>query len=889
MKAILTSIFCALSVILNAQPFSDIIPENPGKFHSYYENIGQLLDNGGNSANDILYYTLNSEPQVFVKEHSISLSTISLDTIDSLHLRLDINFVCTFDEEDQPISCTESVTPSEQTPEYINFFYPHCPDGITNVDGYSRIVYENAFPLIDIHLYSNELGFKTFFVIKPGGNPADISMLFQGQDSIEVDSLGILSVYFGAGNSFHFPQATAYEIDGGGNPLSLTWLPEWNDVGSGYVDITTFSYNPSNTLVLRLGASMSSLAACSDNLNWSTYFGGTGQQEVIDVENATGSSDFYVLTRTSSASFPQQAGIQGYNGSSDVHLTKFDSSRNVSWMTFFGSPNQEDPADMEYYETDDLIFVCGSWYKNGSTSTVLPFPASNSTSDYTQTTPGGFSDMFIVSFNSLGATDWVTLLGGNDADIPTSMAIMEDFGILGIAGFTQSDSTSIGCDEPTNVGIPICGDAPPYHQTQFGGGQNDGYLASFVIQSADKNRLNYSTYFGGEGFDEIYDIQMPFLTQNKLDIFISGWTSTTKIANSISSPTAAFFDGTFPLANPSGSHFQSNGAGGFISHFQAYTLLWSSRYSGSALDEVNSIEFDDANNLVIAGHSTSQGISGCTTVNGTNLPLCNNNGISFINNNDSSLHRDDFILAKFNTSYQLLWSSYMGSDYSYDYSSDLTSDDEGNIFFLGTSESSTSNSMWVQPAYNTYYKSSNSGNNDLVLAMFNSDNQLHWSTYIGNTANDGARAIEYGENSLKVAGRSSSTTNSPYLLCNLSGSYYLPTNNNPYSGIITEFIVDSYFRTGIKKNSVYEVNSILFPNPCSSTIYISLNSEFQYSSYIIFDLQGKKVKSSDIYKGMGFSSIDVSKLKSGIYLLVLNYVDQNKNNGIIKEKFIKID
>ncbi|MFA4851618.1 MAG: hypothetical protein WC599_03780 [Bacteroidales bacterium] len=50
---------------------------------------------------------------------------------------------------------TNKAYSQEPIKSYLNYYLGHCPQGVTDVKGYYRVVYPNVYPKIDMHCYSN--------------------------------------------------------------------------------------------------------------------------------------------------------------------------------------------------------------------------------------------------------------------------------------------------------------------------------------------------------------------------------------------------------------------------------------------------------------------------------------------------------------------------------------------------------------------------------------------------------------------------------------------------------------------------------------------------------------------------------------------------------------
>jgi len=72
---------------------------------------------------------------------------------------------------------------------YTNYYYAHCPEGITNVKGYNKIVYQNIYNNIDIVFHGGkEHGLEYDFIVKPGADPNDIKIKYTGADNISIEN-----------------------------------------------------------------------------------------------------------------------------------------------------------------------------------------------------------------------------------------------------------------------------------------------------------------------------------------------------------------------------------------------------------------------------------------------------------------------------------------------------------------------------------------------------------------------------------------------------------------------------------------------------------------------------------------------------------------------------
>src|SRR5690606_23974725 len=72
----------------------------------------------------------------------------------------------------QPAIRTENISSGVQ-----NYYLAHCPQGITGVKSYKKLVFENIYPHIDWVIYSTGKHMKYDFVVRPGGDPEQIRLV----------------------------------------------------------------------------------------------------------------------------------------------------------------------------------------------------------------------------------------------------------------------------------------------------------------------------------------------------------------------------------------------------------------------------------------------------------------------------------------------------------------------------------------------------------------------------------------------------------------------------------------------------------------------------------------------------------------------------------------
>jgi len=266
----------------------------------------------------------------------------------------------------------------------------------------------------------------------------------------------------------------------GGSREDMPWDVQVDAEGRVYVTGHTESPDFPTTW----GAYMTTLSGTRDafvarlspdgsSLDWSTFVGGEGaEQGTAILPMADGSA--YVAGHTGSRYFPTTAGAYDtrLDGDTDVFLLRLASNgMDIVASTLLGGAGSEaEPA----LAMDAAGRVCVA----GST-TSAEFPTTPGAGDRTH---NGAKDAFLSLFKpDLKGIDASTLLGGLGSDVPRSLQLAGDGGLL-LSGYTTSP------DLPTT--------APDFGR--FYGGRTDGWAA---IVEGSLSRLDLCCYIGGSDFD----------------------------------------------------------------------------------------------------------------------------------------------------------------------------------------------------------------------------------------------------------------------------------------------------------------------------------------------------------------------------------------------------
>jgi hypothetical protein len=326
------------------------------------------------------------------------------------------------------------------------------------------VLYKDLYKNIDLKLYGNKNHLEYDWIVKKGGDPAQIQFIFDGVNSISLSESGDLVVET-AGNQLVHTKPYAYQNIGGEQRAI--------DVSFAAVDESTYGfvlgdYDPEYDLFI-------------DPLLvfiYATYLGGAELDQAWDITVDT-KGRAYITGFTASNDFPTTSGVYNpnHNGAMDVFVTKFNKTgTDLVYSTFIGGSS----SDWSYGIAVDID---GYVYLAGATASA-DFPIMGGAYD---TSYNGGTDAFVAKLNKNGsALMFSTFIGGSDEDTGYDIVLGKD-GEIFITGSTNST------DFPTTQGA----------DDRVFGGFYDGFATKF---DSEASKLIYSTYIGDEYLEELFGI-----------------------------------------------------------------------------------------------------------------------------------------------------------------------------------------------------------------------------------------------------------------------------------------------------------------------------------------------------------------------------------------------
>jgi len=514
---------------------TDLSPTESSVLEAYGKLPLLFIENQGQVDEAVRYYVKASGQTVYFTQENIVFDLIRSDgaeaddTADRLVFSLEF-----LGANSQPV-----IEGSGKDGAVVNYFIGNDPENWhANVPTYRELVYRDIYPNIDLRLYGDGGMLRYDFVVNPGATPEAIVMAYNGIDSLAIiDGKLVIGTAFGdivQSQPYIYQQIRdeVVEVEGGFrlcsdntygfhvatynnhypliiDPVLLdysTYLGGTDDDGGNGIAVDSYNHAyvtgmtesadfPTTvgayqvTLAGGYDAFVTKLAPAGDTLVYSTYLGGSDDDDKAYGIAVDSNNHAYVTGLTESGDFPIQNPFQGaLVGAADAFVTKLSPAGSaLVYSTYLGGED----IDWGYaiaLDTSNYAYV------TGETRSPIAFPTQN---PYQVALAGGVSDAFVTKLSQAGNTlVYSTYLGGSGDDLGEGIAV-DSNNYAYVDGYTNSDSPT---PFPTTAGA---------YQTVFAGAGVAGYGDAFVTKlSQAGNTLVYSTYLGGELDDCAHDIAL---------------------------------------------------------------------------------------------------------------------------------------------------------------------------------------------------------------------------------------------------------------------------------------------------------------------------------------------------------------------------------------------
>ncbi len=566
----------------------------------------------------------------------------------------------------------------ELLPGKGNYFIGNSPlRWRREIEYFARVKCENIYDGIDIVYYGNQGELEYDFVVRPGADPTNIALAFDGVSEVELDKSGDLLLHAGTGlvrqcRPFIYQVADGIRREVSGRflvgdsgvvgfqvgsydktrPLVIDPILKYGTYLGGSeddiahaiaVDKEGFVYITGETMSPDFSTTDSSIQQASGGLYdifvikfdlssgtpvYSTYLGGRGFDLGYGIA-VDSEGNAYITGCTTSHDFPTRKGLQRMpRGLYDVFVTKLSSDgKELIFSTYLGGAG-DDCAYGIAVSPDGKVHITGSTDSTDFPTYRALYYASH-----------GGTDIFATSFRPSGnKLLFSTYLGGSGQDVAQAIAL-DDMGNEYITGSTTSRDmfTTSNAVQREFSGGPVFGDG-------------------FVVKlNAKKSRFYYSTYLGGEG----EDIGRSIAAGSDQSMYITGLTLSSDFpvtANALRTQIGGLSDGFVTRLDALGAQY-----------------IYSTFLGGNNQEEGMSIGLDSDGNAVIAGITASDDFP---TTEDAIQPV--RGGI--VNDEDAFVIKLDSIGAN------LIYSSYIGGR-GEDSACGLAIDSEGNVVITGFTRS----------------------------------------------------------------------------------------------------------------------------------------------------------------------------------------------------------
>lgn len=352
-----------------------------------------------------------------------------------------------------------------ELPHYHNYYIGNDRSKwASHVPLYTDASVRGLYDGIDAVFYLDNGRPRYDLVVAPGADPAKIRMKIEGATNVTIAPNGALRIATSLGVVEQRELFAYQEIHGERRKVECGFAVN-ND---GSVAFATGRYDRSRPLVI-------------DPLVWSTFLGGTSNENVGNWQGGSGGTDgvcgiavdphgnVYVTGSTYSTNFPTLNPMQSSNNSSvqTAFVTKFTTTGGRSYSTYLGG------NDNGYYDRGDeglgiAVDSNGNAYITGYTRS-RSFPTLNALQS-SNGNSNGSADAFITKLTSSGALSYSTYFGGFYNDKGCAITV-DGSGNAYVAGWTGSFS------------IPGASESGPY--------------SGFMTKVTSSGALSFSRYVLG--------------------------------------------------------------------------------------------------------------------------------------------------------------------------------------------------------------------------------------------------------------------------------------------------------------------------------------------------------------------------------------------------------
>jgi hypothetical protein len=847
-----------------------------------------VFDVEGTLREDVLFHSVGTFPTLYaMKGNRVAVCVPQPDLPSHEHdtlFRIDLAFTGAGANETTPVLM-------EGTPRRYNFYEQYTPQGVTDVTGGKRIVYPNVYDSIDVHLYSNQWGPKLYLVVRPGGNPNDITIAWSGQDSLNLDVDGFLKVWFFQ-KFIKLTQGLAYQQQGENTvlvPWEATYTIDANGLQTGF---QFGGYDPELPLILIVRPLNPNEAlpggGGSGPPEWCTFLAGAHDDRMLDVTHDP-DGNVYVTGKSRSVSgLPIQPGVAfqpDLQGLTDAVVGKFNEHYEIEdgagWMTYFGGSDSDKGVALAYDQVNGRVAVTGAM---GEPFTFPNIPFAGNPGAYGSIGTVPFLSQFIAWFDEqTGHVQYFSRTPGHlvtDHDGDVEVDAYGNTYVVG-RGLMPNIDAELAVNPPGAYAQPYHGEEPIWPEG-----------TGFVMRLDPEANLTWFTTIGGP--------RNEFVHACKVDpvhdlLYIVGSTRSPNDPGVTvqCDPGASYYE--FPLCPYPGGYNQSlfNGSSyfppigdnyydGFIIRFKLsdLTLDWST-YMGGAMDEgIFDVAVDKDGRVYVAGWSETPyyAANTCAAPTDMEFPHCDAGGFY-----EPVAAGKRYFIARFDLDAKLSWCTKFGDNATGTHEPIALALDEADNVYLHHSTyhpPGYTPPLPPLPASGLYHQGLHNdwmlgGKSDTYVAMFSPGTDHLYTTFFGGIGHDIARGITATTERLYVCGYTLALANFPVHAPDIPG--HQPYLNPTPQAVPGQDRADGYIAQlrqsipiGMDEQAQAAGDGLLiYPNPAQGDLQVRLPNNFTgRGELMIVDKLGRYVQ-RHVANGLRGTLLPVRGLAPGMYSVVL--------------------
>lgn len=823
--------------------------------HLYLKNNGQLLRTDSTLAKEVLYYTDNTNPEVFIEQNAFDFvyrknnpdtNGVVLDTIERIQ--------CKF------LNCNSLADQHELLPRstVYNYFlgYASSPS-ITDVQGNERIFVPNLYGYTDLHYFSDKNGLKYYMVLKPYSTN-EIQLEVDGAQSATIDATTGNLVITGVLGTVELQRPIAYSTTTLGGIVTLTGTSSWVNVGGNKFMVLPPAHNINLPLVIMVSRAPASGVGFGPkaNLDYSTYYGSSGNDVFNDIK-AAANGDRVVTGYTDSKFFPNLNSMFLYKSATDAVILKYTSDDTLRVASFMGG-SRDDAGNSISVNANNEVFIGGNTWSSD-------FPALSLTGASNQTSNGyvtiadyedGFLAKFLPASTSTGkptlSHNWSRYFGGPGNDEINSICV-DGSGNLYFVGEARSATIAalVNPAQGSNAFTSLSASSSANNSS-------DAILGKFNTSLA----MVYGTFVGGYNSPfngASREIGYDIVVDNSGNAIVCGSTDVMNFPSiNTTGNTNTFYDNL--VGNPASPQ------DGFIARYSPTgTKQFASYFGGNGVDRITRLAHDIASNdIYFAGDSYDT----------TAFPF-----VYKANALNSRLKtgRTAFV-AKMAGDFTKQWCSFYGrgtvtSGRTYTVGG-LSVDNYGVLYLSGMTTSDTIHRPSAQPT-TVVYRDSILNSTEGFVAIFNPNQSLYHAHYFGGAGDDQIRGADISQN-LKLYVVGNTTSGDFPISYNLINATLIDsTFNGGNDGFISRFDLNHYQVTGLTETAFRNSELKVYPNPVNTGFNLQLDENIKTPVVLtVSNLMGQLIYQETIQTEK--SSVNCESWANGVYLIsVSNKQGQN--------------